>query len=32
MKAVPIRIKRIAVPDIQVNLALKEENSIPRLI
>lgn len=32
MKAVPIRIRRIAVPDNHVGLDLKEENNIPRLI
>lgn len=32
MKAVPIKINRIEIPDIQVSFLLKEEKMIPRLI
>lgn len=32
IKAVPIKIKRIVIPDIQVSFPLKEEKIIPRLI
>lgn len=32
IKAVPIKINRIEIPDIQVSLLLKEEKIIPRLI
>jgi len=32
MKAVPIKMKRMEIPDIQVSFLLKEEKIIPRLI
>jgi hypothetical protein len=32
MKAVPIKIKRIEIPDIQVSFLLKDEKIIPRLM
>lgn len=32
IKAVPIKMKRMEIPDIQVSLLLKDEKIIPRLM